>query len=207
MTNAVLTIKDGASTDMVLSFGPVRDSLKVAFTTATVEFSIQRLDDDLYWDDVAGDFDDVAEPALLTAPHIRDGIYTFDLTTAYVAGKNRYRIHVTITGLSPTIQDYGFDVIIGMDGVDISSDVWDAARANHLVAGSFGEYTPASLERIKGLTTVDGIDVGVMFENFIAALQGSVDRPGAANVYEHLKQDGSTIAFTLTTSAIGRVAT
>lgn len=189
---------------MVLSLGPVRNSLKVAITNAVVKFSLERLSDNFYWNDITDDFDLGAEPTLLDAVHIRDGIYLFAFPAAYSVGKNRYRIHVTVAGVSPTTQDYGFDVKLGPETTDVSA-VWDAARASHNMAGTFGEYAPVSLERIKGLTTVDGIDVGTMFENFIAALQGEVDRPGAANVYEYKKQGGS-IAFTLTVSTIGRTA-
>ena len=84
------------------------------------------------------------------------------------------------------------DIATGVGAIKTKTDGMNFTGAN----------LDVNLKTVEGSTTVDGLSLTTMFENFISALQGDVSRSG--NTYTFLKQDGITPAFSFTTSAGGR---
>jgi hypothetical protein len=89
-----------------------------------------------------------------------------------------------------------------LDAAATAAAVWGALRATYSGAGTFGEYSRASLERVAGSATVDGMTLTAWFENILAHAAGDVVR--SVNTYDYKKQDGVTTAFSFTSSAGGR---
>ena len=89
-----------------------------------------------------------------------------------------------------------------LDAAGTAAAVWGALRATYSGAGTFGEYTRASLERVAGSATVDTLTITAWFETILAHAAGDVVR--SVNTYDYKKQDGVTTAFSFTSSAGGR---
>lgn len=193
------TLRVDSSNNMEISDSVVDASGNKVTSGQTTAFKIQRFSDGLWWDGEA--FTLASEPAgtLSATQDGATGVYRHILTNGFDGVSLDYTVRHIQTGI--VAQDFTTDEN-PIDKLAGASAVWGALRADHNIAGSFGEYTRASLERIKGLTTVDGLDIDEMFINMISILQGDVARSG--NTYTFKKQDGSTTTVSFTISGAGR---
>lgn len=105
--------------------------------------------------------------------------------------------HTTANSAGKVLSDVGT-----ITPTQVADAVWGALRASYTGSGTFGEYLTANVTRINGTATIDGLALTNWFENILAHAQGDIVRTG--NLYDYKKQDGSTSAFSFTSSAAGR---
>jgi len=104
-TGSALRVADNG-TDLVFAVTVV-DGLDVAIISGqTITFSALKLSTMKYWNILTTAFDEDAEPDLIDAPHVEDGVYQYSLANGYIPKKDNFRFHIVAAG--EYTADFGF---------------------------------------------------------------------------------------------------
>lgn len=145
--------------------------------------------------------------------HMQGGRLTLDATiTGGTINVTGFGV-LTDNSVNPTVNsDDFFDTSAGVNIVNnagnkttIAEGVWDAARASHVSANSFGENVNADLIKIAGSAQVDTVSISLFSQIILAYTSGNfkVNFPTDGDVTFY-KQDGTTVLYKFAVTSTDR---